>query len=273
MKLSISNIIWPKGEENFEDFLKYSHELGFQAVELALNCIWDEPAHINKSKFDKLKELLRYYDLDISALHSITYTRPDLEFFSSSEKKNELVEYIKRYLDIARYLGCKNIVYGSPTSRRKNNKSNEHCEDIFLDALLQIDNYCDRSVIFNIEPLSIKICEFINSMKETKALISKTNFKSIGIQLDVRNCIENEETVEDFLLVKDFVFHCQVGNPGLTIPGGQFLSEHLEFSSVLRNCNYEGFVAGEIIPDVQYDSFVHLKNAYLSLNQIYGQSN
>ncbi|TGM60678.1 sugar phosphate isomerase/epimerase family protein [Leptospira vanthielii] len=273
MKIAISNIIWPKGEENFEEFLKTSQELGFDAVELALNCIWEEPIQTNKVKFDQLKELLLKYGLEISALHSVTYTRPDLEFFATNQKKEELIDYIKRYIDISLYLGCKNIVYGSPTSRRKNNKPTQVCEEIFLDSLSQVDLYCNRSVIFNIEPLNSKICEFINSMREAKELLVKRKFNSIGIQLDIRNCIENGETPEDYLYVKEYVHHCQVGNPGLTIPGDVYLSEHLSFSSVLRQSDYNGFVAGEILSEDKDSYRNNLKKAFSSLNQIYGSSN
>lgn len=270
LNLSISNILWPKGKENFSSFIKSVSDCGYDGVELALNCIWNEPVLASKDEIKSIKDLLDLHRLKISALHSITYTRLDLEFFDTVNTRKELVDYIKKYIDIADSLNCKNIVFGSPSSRKRHGKSISECNEIFSKVLHEIDSYSNGRVIFNLEPLSKENCEYINTMMEAQLLIFDLNLSSIGIQLDIRNCIENGETVDNFKEVQSKFHHCQVGNPGLTIPGGVYLDTHKGFSNALKEINYQGFIAGEILCKSQEQPLNILKDSFLALNNIYG---
>ncbi|EMY69725.1 sugar phosphate isomerase/epimerase family protein [Leptospira vanthielii] len=269
MKIAISNIIWPKGEENFEEFLKTSQELGFDAVELALNCIWEEPTNVAKVKLDWLYDLLKFNSLQVSALHSLTFTREDLELFGSEAKKTEMFDYLKKYMDLAVSLGCKNIVLGSPKARKKNGKKTEDCNKIFLEFLGEIDSYSD-GVNINVEPLHPSSCEYLNYFAEVLSLLGKNNFENIKIQLDVRSFIENDEPLDLIEKYFSYVSHCQVSDPGLSIPSNQFDKTHRKVSDILKRKNYSGFVAGEIVNSKQIEKNKYLASAFKSLSSYYG---
>lgn len=269
VKISISNIIWPKGEENLPDFLTSLPEIGFKGVELALNCFWDEPTTVSKVKLNWLRELLKENNLQVSALHSLTYTREDLELFGSEQKRKELLEYIKRYLDLAAYFECKNIVFGSPKARRKNGKKIEECNHIFLDFLSLLDSF-SQGIGINIEPLHVSSCEYLNYFTDVVALLTKSNFKNIKIQLDVRSFIENEEPLELINQYFSDISHCQVSDPGLSIPGTQYQEIHKKVSEYLIRNEYSGFIAGEIINTKNLEKKEYLAAAYTSLSGYYG---
>ncbi|WP_167482969.1 sugar phosphate isomerase/epimerase family protein [Leptospira perdikensis] len=269
MNLSISNIIWPKGEEFLGEFLSELPKLGFRGVELALNCFWEEPTTVSKAKLDWLNDLLKVNSLRVSALHSLTFTREDLELFGSEAKRAEMLDYLKKYIDLAVGLGCKDIVLGSPKARKKNGKKKEDCNQIFLEFLSEIDSY-SPGVNISVEPLHPSSCEYLNYFTEVLSLLEKNNFENIKIQLDVRSFIENDEPsdlVEDFY---SYISHCQVSDPGLLIPSNQYSETHKKISDVLKRKKYDGFVAGEIINPMQIEKKEYLASAFKSLSLYYG---
>ena len=127
------------------------------AVELALNCFWTEPVEASKADIILLKNLLNRYQLKLVSIHSLTFTRPDLELFCGRPNLNALEDYLFRYFDLARQLDCSNLVFGSPKSRNTYGMSKQNMDEIFLKFLTKI-NDCSEGIFFNIEPLSIRFC-------------------------------------------------------------------------------------------------------------------
>ncbi len=164
-RISISNILWPKGKSNLETFFFNLHNNGINAVELALNCFWDEPTSIDDQEILWLNKLLKKYKIELCSIQSITHTRPDLELFKDKHSLNNVINYIKKYSNITKKLECKNIVLGSPKSRITYNKNKNNLDKIFKDFLREIDPFFE-GVNFNIEPLSKKYCNYLNSYIE-----------------------------------------------------------------------------------------------------------
>ena len=84
MKISISNIIWQKGKKNLPVFFAALADRGVDAVELALSCFWEEPLDVDRNEILWLKNELAAYQIKLVSLHSLTYTRPELELFGLS---------------------------------------------------------------------------------------------------------------------------------------------------------------------------------------------
>lgn len=246
MKLSISNIIWKKGKENFEDFLKVIVANNIFAVELSLNSIFEEPLNMSSEDLLWLKYLLQKYNVSVSALHSLTYTRPDLEIFNTKEKREELLSYLLYYVDIARELNTHNIVYGSPKSRKKYNYNNNELDNIFVDFLYKIDkNLIDINL--NIEPLPKLYCEYLNTFMDGVNILEKNDFKNIFIQLDIRSIIESNENIEQIFTYDSYIKHVHIGEPSLTMPSYKFEQVHKKINNKLLNMNYENYCSIEVI--------------------------
>ncbi len=247
MKISISNIIWEKGRDNFESFLKVISENNIKAVELSLNSIFDEPLSITEYEILWLTELLHRYNISISALHSLTYTRPDLEIFDRKEKKEELVKYIFHYIDIAKKLNTNNLVYGSPKSRKIYNLNTNEADYIFLEFLQEIDDYCEN-INFNIEPLPKNYCEYLNTFEESVNLLKKRNFKNIYIQLDVRSIIENNENINTIFQNESYIKHVHIGEPNLImLDNSEYSNIHKNVFKKLSSIAYNGFLSIEVL--------------------------
>lgn len=248
MKLSVSNIIWEKGKEHFESFLKILKDEKVQGVELALSCIFDEPAEINKEEIVWLKGLLQEYNINVSGLHSLTYTRDDLELFNSKTKNEELIEYLEKYIELAIELKAKNIVFGSPKARKKNNKTIEKCDLIFIDFLKKID--CKlNNINFNIEPLYYEYCEYLNTYMEACSILKRAKTKNCYIQLDIRSVIESEEDTIEIFQNFNYFKHIHLGNPKFTRIGNKHQDIHKKISLFLKEINYQDFISLEMLYD------------------------
>jgi len=263
-KLSVSNIIWEKDKNNFNKFLVGLKKNNIDAVELALNCLWDEPTVIKESDINWLKKIIYEYELEISALHALTYTRADLNFFRDKESFNDACSYLLKYVDIADKLGVQHLVLGSPSLRVMHEKSYSDCQLLFHEFLDKFDNYSD-SIFLNIEPLPENICEFINTISEAADYADE--YQLVNIQLDTRVLIEQGYK---FVPEGNKYFHCQVGNPGMFLHEDAYDGNHLNYSKNLYDYNYSGYISAEVLCPRQYSSSQYLEMVSSKLKYLYG---
>lgn len=248
MKLSISNIIWEKGKDKFESFIKEIKENDIHNIELSLNSIFEEPTKMSKQNLRWLKNLFQSYDISISALHSLTYTRPDLELFNDPSKREELIEYMKFYFDIAQELNTKNLVYGSAKTRDLYNYSKTEADNIFIDFLYRIDEM-SPGINFNIEPLSQTYCNYLNTYHDGVEILENKKFKNIFIQLDIRSVIENDENIESIFNKHQYIKHVHIGEPNMTMPTNHHVATHQSINKKLLAMDYENFLSIEVLKD------------------------
>lgn len=269
VKLSISNIIWAKGRAAFPEFLDAAVEQGLHGVELALNALFEEPATLTDGEVLALRQEIVGRGLVVSALHSLTFTRPDLELFGAAEKREGLRAYLLEYIRIARLLQCSNLVLGSPSARKMHGKSKAECDGIFLSFLAGLDGYLE-GVFLNVEPLHPGMCEYLHTLQETGRLLTDVGLSNIRVQLDLRACIENEEGLEQIRQSLPRVTHCQVSDPGLTPLGDGYARQHEQFASLLREARYSGFIAAEMLCPKGLGNKNAMGLAVRSLKRFYG---
>lgn len=270
MKLSISNIIWKKGKDNFEDFLKVIVANNIFAVELSLNSIFEEPLDMTGDDFIWLKGLLKKYNISVSSLHSLTYTRPDLEVFNTVKKRDELLSYLLNYIDIARELNTKNIVYGSPKSRQLYNFNKEKANEIFIDFLSKIDSNAEK-INFNIEPLPKLYCDYLNTFSESVDILKNTNFSNIFIQLDIRSIIESNENIEQIFNHNNYIKHVHIGEPDLKMPSEKYSKTHLLLNKMLLNMEYNGYLSIEVLNNNQNEFEKYTNYTIQNVRDYYGK--
>ncbi len=245
MKLSISNILWEKGRDALPAFLDAAAEHGLAGVELALNAVFPEPTDLSAADLGWLRAELRSRRLEISALHALTFTRPDLELFGAPASRRSLEDYVAACARIAAELDCPNMVFGSPSARRRCGQSKAECDDSFLEFLRGYDAR-SAGVRLNIEPLHPRMCEYLHDIGECARLLERGSFVHVGIQLDVRACMDNGEGPNEVRAVLKQIHHCQVSDPELMPIGAAHSGTHRAFAALLREAGYAGFVAGEM---------------------------
>lgn len=270
MNVAVSNIIWRKGVRNLTTFLDSLQDMGVRGVELALSCFWDEPVEVSVTELKWLKKELEMRALEPVSLHSLTFTRPDLELFKTKKKRSELADYLIAYCDIANVLGCKNVVFGSPKSRVTYGKSRDELNSIFLEFISRIDK-SSADVNFNIEPLSDQFCGYLNSFQECVDLVDSEDFRKIFIQLDARTVIETGERIAGIFKNSKYIRHAHASNPGLTVPGKPYSEAHVSIKQHLVQIGYTGYVTAEVAAHNQLSGSQNLKIVVDSMMSLYGE--
>ncbi|HEY9294759.1 MAG TPA: hypothetical protein VIQ31_00030, partial [Phormidium sp.] len=110
MKLSISNIAWPKETDSVIYDLLIANKVS--AVEIAPTRFWPDWQY-SPIDVKAVREDLAIRGLQISSLQAIVYGLPQLKVFGTSEEKRNLVSHLKQVADLAVQLGVKLLVFGA----------------------------------------------------------------------------------------------------------------------------------------------------------------
>ena len=245
MKLAVSNIAWDPAE--FEEHVGLLGELGCDGVELAPSCLWPEPAEATRQERTQIKALIQRAGLEVTGLHSLLYTRPDLQCFKDRQTLRETVAYLKAMAELCADLGGRVLVFGSPRNRIRHGRDLEECMAWAVEGFAEVAHTAARcGVTFCIEPLAPSETEFIQSSREGMALVERVGRPHFGLHLDAKALVGAGEDVEGvFRAYGRRLQHFHVGDPGLAPPGSTGM-DHIPIGSALRRSGYEGYVSIEM---------------------------
>ena len=136
MKISVSNIAWE--HKYLSEYLKLLKQLGCSGVEIAPSCIWKEPINTSKKEIFEFNRNIKKIGLEIVGLHSLLFTRPDLQLFKNKKNRDQTVKYIFQLIDICSYLEGKQLVFGSPKNRVLHGNNYEQCKAQAADDFYEI---------------------------------------------------------------------------------------------------------------------------------------
>lgn len=242
MKLSISNIAWPK--EYDEEMYKYISNSGFCGLEIAPTRLIEDSPYFNIEEAKKIVEnIYNKYKLNISSMQSIWFGRQE-RIFNSELERNILIEYTKKAIDFASAINCKNLVFGCPKNRNANNLETDY--KIALDFFRKIGEYArNKGVVLAIEPNpTIYNTNFINKTEEAIKLVKDIDSEGIKINLDLGTIIQNNE---DISILKDninLINHIHLSEPNL-----EYIKErnlHVELIKLLKNLDYGKYMSIEM---------------------------
>tara|TARA_Y100000590_G_scaffold453294_1_gene598071 strand:- start:2504 stop:3316 length:813 start_codon:yes stop_codon:yes gene_type:complete len=245
MKLSVSNIAWK--DCNFNYYAELIKNNDCDGVELAPSCIWKEPTEVSKKEIISFKENLKKIGLEIVGLHSLLFTRPDLQLFKGKENRDNIIKYIFKLIDICAYFEGQQLIFGSPQNRKLNGNSYEKCKDQALNDFYEISEYSrKKNVYFCIEPLGPEDTEFIKSVSEGGQLVEQVNHPNFKLHLDSKAIFSTKEDPEKITKrYKSIIQHVHVGDSKLTEPG-KINKNHDKIGLALKNINYTKYISIEM---------------------------
>ncbi len=240
MKYAISNIAWPKTED--QALLTRLKALGFTGLEIAPTRL------IETSPYDQLEEasrlasqIQRDYQLEIASMQSIWYGKTEALFESAQERK-KLSDYTKKAVLFAKAMGCKHLVFGSPRNRVRGKHPTSDVYGFFTDiARFAASHNC----VIGLEPNpKIYNTDFINTLGEALDFVQLINHPGLKINLDFGALIENGI---DWALVKKalpHVSHVHISEPFLAPIEAR--DEHRVLIEHLNAIDYGGYVSIEM---------------------------
>ena len=161
MRLAFSNLAW--AAEDDATVLPELRTSGFDALEVAPTRLWPDPLDRSAEDVAAVRAAVEGAGLQIVALQSLLFQRPDLQLFGDAEARRGLFDHLLGMAELAARLGATRLVFGSPGNRRRGELSVEQADEIAVDLFARLGAAAaDRGVCFCIEanPVDYK-CDYL----------------------------------------------------------------------------------------------------------------
>ena len=240
MKLSISNIAW----DQVQDTAVYTHmiEKGYTGLEIAPTKVFGADAY---GKADEVKawkrDLSAKYGFEISSMQSICYGRKE-SIFGLPEERASLLAHVKKAIDTAQILNCRNLVFGCPKNRIIPEGGDP--KDAFGFFKEAGDYAFEHGTVLALEANPVIYgTNFINTTEEAIRYIEEVGSKGFLLNLDAGTMIENKEDISVLEGKADLINHVHISEPYLAKIEKRGL--HLDIAAFLAGNGYDGYVSIE----------------------------
>ncbi len=207
-------------------------------------------AGLDETKFRLGVSCLRDSGLSVDAMNSML---PGTAVLYGSEADTETVlELVRRGMERAAIIGCRNVVFGSGTARNIPDGIERAEAQHRLTALLQ--HFCDIARPYNIriaiEPLRAAETNYIHLASEANDIAALLpHCDNLGVNPDIYHMLEGNEPFDVFERLGRRLFHVHICAPDRHYPSharpAEDLALYRDFFRALRAANYEGTVSIE----------------------------
>lgn len=260
MKLSISNIAWSENDDpEMYDFIKSNN---YNGIEIAPTRIIENDPYNNLDEIQKFSRFLSdKYQLEISSMQSICFGRQE-RIFGTEDERNILLNYLKKSIDFASVIKCKNLVFGSPKNRIIGNNQ----EKIGYTFFEELGNYAQlNNTVFALEPNPIIYgTNFINTSQEAFNYIKEINIEGLRVNFDLGTFIQNQETLDSFEQNLPWINHIHISEPYLEVIKERKI--HQDLINILINNKYDKYISIEM---KNSDSLESVKNTMLYIKNLF----
>ena len=263
MKYAISNIAWsPEEDERMYEFLG-DRRMG---LEIAPTRIfpWEESDMLGRlvGPYDRVREagswakdLYNYFGVKTVSMQSIL-NGIDYNIFGEEMENRSLVQYMKKAIDFAVAVKCKNLVFGCPLNRKiPDGYDLAKAGKVSVGFFSELTMYAaQRDVVLAIEANpSIYNTNFINYTSQAFELVryigkevGKNASKSIRVNLDLGAILANGENIYELLTEKNIplINHVHYSEPNLKMLRQR--EEHREIKRILDENGYENYISIEM---------------------------
>ena len=246
-KFAISNLAFKN--HSTRDTLGFLKDNEIDGLEIAPSLIWKDPPNASKKEIEAFKHLVSSNGLQVIALQSLLYGKPELQLFGSFKTRKNLLDHLKKMTDLCVDLGGRSLSFGSPNNRLKGKLSLDKAISIASPLFLELAEYAKLvNVIVCIEPVSTFYnCDFINNTKECIQLIETVQHSNFKLLLDTGTLISNQEDfnkiIEKYI---HLIAHIHINDPQLFPPSDK-RREHTSIANTLRLMGYSNWLTLEFM--------------------------
>lgn len=271
MNLAVSSIAWTN-EEELAVAAKLQ-EMGVRYVELAPTKLWDDPTKATPDEIKSVVEWWKNYGIEIAAIQSMLFARPDLKLFESEQNRQECLSYLKDFVKVAGALGAKKMVFGSPKNRQKGNLSKEAADEIAVPFFTEIaQTAAELGVVFCLEPNAPQYnCDYVTTAKEGIELVQKVGKAGFGLHLDAAcMALAGDELGESIREAAGLMEHFHISSPMLEQVEARDDVPHADAAEALRSTGYDKIVSIEMRPGDAGTNVARVQKAVEFAKQKYG---
>jgi D-psicose/D-tagatose/L-ribulose 3-epimerase len=246
VKLAVSNIAWDEAEQS--DVLASFADLGVTGLEIAPTKLWPDWAGADTDAALAVRRDIKANGLQIPAVQSVLFGRPDLHLFGGTDVQRDLVAHLAVVAGLAGALGAKAIVFGSPRNRNRGELSVAQAMDRSIEVLRAVGDACSAAgTCFCLEPNpEVYNCNFLTHWQDVAELAERVGHPGVGVHLDTA-CIDlaGDDVVEAISECGSSIRHFHISEPGLAGFSNPVI-DHTRIGDALRGSVYRGFVSIEM---------------------------
>lgn len=246
MKVTLSSIAWQPSEEAGVAALMQS--LKVRAVEIAPTKIWPEPLRATEKQAKAYRSGWESRGIEIVAMQSLLFGKPDLALFESEAKRRETADYLKGILRLGHWLGARVAVFGSPKNRRLGHRPREQALAMAQSFFQEMGEEAESlGMLFCVEPNpAAYACDFITTSREGCQWVDRVNQPGFRLHLDAAAMTMSREPAEEAIAYAGRrIRHFHASEVNLA-PVGSGSVDHGAFASALRKIDYPHWVSIEM---------------------------
>ena len=236
MNLCVSNIAWSGLGTNQSHQRDELVRNGISSVELAPALTWLNPDKVTSKQNGEVREFWGSQGIEINALQSLFFGRPDLQLFEDKGNRRAMFEYFAALANSAAEIGASVLVFGSPKNRIKGEMSKAEADLIALDFFGELsEEIDDLDVVIAIEPNPpIYFADYLVSAQEVIDFVKVLNRENIRMNFDLACSFLASEDPSDMLQkASEFVAHIHISEPNLG-PISELRMPHEKFAQAIE---------------------------------------
>jgi len=248
VKLAISNIAWPRGDD--DRIAAAMANAGIGGLEIAPTSVWPDPLQASAEDRREFRARWEARGIRIVAFQALLFGHPEMVLFGEEHPRRAALEHLTGLMDLAAALGAGPMVFGSPRNRQAGALPPGAAREIAVRFFREAGRRAaERGVMLCLEPNPAAYgCDFINTAEEGRSLVLEVDSPGFRLHLDAGAMKMNGEYEPDAIRAAAPVLaHFHASEPHLA-PLGTGGSNHAECARALALVAYSGWVSAEMRP-------------------------
>lgn len=249
MELAVSSIAWTNEEE--AAIAEKLLELGVKHVEIAPTKLWQDPTRTSLEQATEYINWWAQYGITVSAFQSMLFARPDLKIFESEENRQETLEYMLKFINLAGSMNAKKLVFGSPKNRQRGEISKSAADAIAAKFFSELgDAALKNNVVLCLEPNAPQYnCDFITNAEEGRQLVEDVDNLGFRLHLDTAcMALAGDDLGASIRRSKDVLEHFHISSPMLEQVEERDDVDHVSAATALKDVSYSKLISIEMRP-------------------------
>lgn len=241
----ISNLAWSHYEE--KKVINILKKYRIKKLEFSPNLLLKN--NFNPKNVKKIKKKWKKYGFKLYSMQSVLFGIDNAYVFGNKYQNLVFLKEVRKKIKLAKALGAKVIVFGSPKNRKTFKKKNNYLNSTFVKTFKKISADCKRNKVnLCLEPNpKIYKSEYMVNTREASEIAKKIDNPFIKINLDLGAMIFNKENIEKVIKNNmNLIGHAQVSAPKL-LSLSNYEKQVEVFINSLKKCKYKKTISLELL--------------------------
>lgn len=244
--LAVSSIAWERSED--EAVATMLRAEGCRGVELAPTKWRDRPTEASIEDAAAHRAWWEERGLRVVAFQALLFGRPDLQLFADAATRRDLLDYLRRVIDLAERFGARALVFGSPKNRARGDMPMDEAIEIAVPFFRAAGEHAaarDTTVCIEANPPSYG-CDFVTTTADAVELCRLVDHHGFRVHGDLGGItITGEDPARAIRAAAPYLGHFHVSEPDLAEIGTRG-ADLASATTALHDVGYDGWLSIEM---------------------------